>query len=391
MGFYDGMEFYVALGIGLIPAVIFGLLGRPLGIYGGLLSLLFIYLVFKETPDQIYFIMGYVIYSCILIKFYGTICKKSKKNSKVYYLVIVMALMPLVVTKIFHAVGDTSFGFLGISYITFRLLQMIIEIYDRVIKDVRIDVTLSFLLFFPSFSSGPIDRSRRFQGDYSLKRTAREYLDMLGTGLFKIFLGLVYKVVISVYFYTHLQTTFAKSNDIQHLIGYGYCYGFYLFFDFAGYSLMAVGTAYILGVKLPDNFKMPFISKDIADFWNRWHISLSHWFRDFFFSRLMMKAIKGKWFVSKVNGACVCLVINMTTMGIWHGLSPSYIAYGFYHGLLLAGNEVWQKRLPFHKKYKKKKWYLTISWFVTLNLVMFGFFIFSGKLSSVVKLMLGWQ
>ena len=72
-----------------------------------------------------------------------------------------------------------------------------------------------------------------------------------------------------------------------------------MFFDFAGYSAMAIGTGYILGIRVPENFNKPFVSTDMKDFWNRWHMTLSFWFRDFLFSRFMMLAIKGKWFASR--------------------------------------------------------------------------------------------
>ena len=158
---------------------------------------------------------------------------------------------------------------------------------------------------------------------------------------------------------------------------YMYVYGFYLFFDFAGYSNMAIGVSYIFGIKTPENFNMPFISKDIKEFWDRWHISLSHWFRDFVFSRYSMAAIRGKWFSDRVVMSSIGFIINMGIMGVWHGLSISYIIYGLYHGILLALNDVYQKKFRFHKKHKKERWYQFLSWFITFNLVMFGFFIFS--------------
>lgn len=85
------------------------------------------------------------------------------------------------------------------------------------------------------------------------------------------------------------------------MLFYGYSYGFYMFFDFAGYSLMAIGTSYILGIKTPENFNKPFISKDIKEFWDRWHITLSHWFRDFVFSRFCNEMYKEKMVFYKTS------------------------------------------------------------------------------------------
>ena len=130
---------------------------------------------------------------------------------------------------------------------------------------------------------------------------------------------------------------------------------------------MAIGTSYILGIRTPENFNKPFISKDIKEFWDRWHITLSHWFRDFLFSRYMMSALRSKKFKNRLNAASAGFIINMFVMGIWHGLSKDYLLYGLYHGVLLALTERYQKK-KWYRKVKNKKWYQIISWFVTLNL-----------------------
>ena len=143
---------------------------------------------------------------------------------------------------------------------------------------------------------------------------------------------------------------------------------------------MAVGTSYIFGVRTPDNFKAPFAAVDISDFWNRWHITLSHWFRDYLFSRIVMAFTKKKLLDTRLQRACTAFIINMTVMGAWHGLTPYYLLYGLYHGLLLAASEVYHKKSQFYKKYKRSKLYRTVSCFVTIQAVMFGFLIFSGHL-----------
>ena len=158
-----------------------------------------------------------------------------------------------------------------------------------------------------------------------------------------------------------------------------------MFFDFAGYSLMAIGTSYFLGIKTPENFNKPFISRDMKEFWDRWHITLSHWFRDFIFSRFMMKSIRKKWFTTRLQGAAAGFIVNMLIMGMWHGISLSYLCYGLYHGCLLAATEVYQKKSKFYKKHKKTVWYQVASWIITLQLVMFGFLIFSGRFLELVQ------
>ena len=122
---------------------------------------------------------------------------------------------------------------------------------------------------------GPIDRSRRFLEDLNSIRPRREYLALAGEGIFKILLGLIYKLILASVFFKGMGMV-DGARTWYYVIFYAYCYGFYLFFDFAGYSLMAVGTSYLLGIRTPDNFRRPFQSIDIQEFWDRWHITLSH-------------------------------------------------------------------------------------------------------------------
>lgn len=143
---------------------------------------------------------------------------------------------------------------------------------------------------------------------------------------------------------------------------------------------MVVGTSYCLGIRTPMNFNKPFLSIDIKEFWNRWHITLSHWLRDFVFTRFVMTATKKKWFKSRLTTANTAYLINMLIMGFWHGLSWHYIVYGLYHGLLLAATDTFEKKSKFYKKHKNGRVFKAVSWFLTFQLVMFGFYIFSGKL-----------
>ena len=156
----------------------------------------------------------------------------------------------------------------------------------------------------------------------------------------------------------------------------------YLYFHFAGYSYMSAGVSYMLGIRMPDNFNRPFLSVDMKDFWGRWHITLSSWFRDFIFTRFMLDSARKKRFKKRLNGAAAGLMLNMAVMGLWHGLKPQYIVYGLYHGLLMAATEIYQKKSGFYRENREKKWYKALSWFVTLNMAMFGFLIFSGYLGE---------
>lgn len=383
MSFFSGLPFFLCLTAVLIPAVILGILEKPLRWYGLAASLLFIGLIFGEDPLQLFYLTAFYLLELILLKGYLYIRKQYGRKEGWYYGALLLSLLPLLLSKCGEISSFSFFSFLGISYLTFKSLQMVIEIYDGVITDFSALEFTGFLLFFPTLSSGPIDRSRRFHEDWVKTWSRQEYLDLCGTGIWKLLLGLVYKIVLAAGFY-QLVDFFDGSSAWWAVPGYAYAYGFYMFFDFAGYSLMAVGVSYMLGIMTPDNFRAPFISKDIKEFWDRWHISLSHWFRDFLFSRFIMKCSRKKWFGNRLQRACAGFLVNMTVMGMWHGLTPSYLIYGIYHGLLLAATEWFQKKSKFYKKYKHTRWYQAASWFVTLQFVMFGFLIFSGKFWSLI-------
>lgn len=385
MSFFSGYRFFVALILLLIPAVILGLCEKKLSWYRWVLSLFFIWKVYGDTPVQLYYLIGYVVFATYLVKIHLFLRTKYGKNKYIYAHAVFLALLPLIIYKLGALKGYSLFGFLGISYICFRVIQVIIESHDGVIKEISEFRFVEFLIFFPSLSSGPIDRSRRFFEDDARIWTRQEYCDLLWAGFYKLVLGAFYKIVCSAYFYNLLQTYFAGRYKPLYILGYAYVYGMYLFFDFAGYSAMAVGTSYLLGIKMPDNFNKPFLSIDIKDFWNRWHITLSSWFRDFIFTRFMMDSARKKRFSNRLTGAAVGLILNMTIMGIWHGLESHYILYGLYHGVLLALVEVYQKKSGFYKKNKNQKWYKVCSWFINLNAVMFGFLIFSGYFSETVN------
>lgn len=116
--------------------------------------------------------------------------------------------------------------------------------------------------------------------------------------------------------------------------------------------MFAIGISYLLGIRTPENFNMPFLSASLKDFWNRWHMSLSFWFRDYVFMRLVHLLIKHKTFKNRNVTSGVAYLVNMLVMGFWHGLTWYYIAYGLFHGIGLIINDAWIR--------KKKKSTVTV-------------------------------
>lgn len=373
MNYFEGNEFFLLLFIVLLIGFVVNFFEKRKDYYILALSLLFAGAIYGKSRAMIVYLLAFIVYQYFLVFLAQRIEAKWLKP------LAFLSILPLVINKVFALTSLHLLAFIGISYMSFKTIQIMLEISDGLIKEkISAKDYLQFLLFFPTVSAGPIDRSRRFLKEMNEVMPRKEYLELAGDGVYRIVLGLLYKIVLSTYVY---QMLLALNNTdiVVYSIKYMYLYTLYLFFDFAGYSLMAVGSSNILGIQTPMNFNKPFLSVDIKDFWTRWHITLSTWLRDFVFSRVLMQVIRKKWFKNRLHNATYAYMVNMLVMGFWHGLSVSYIVYGFYHGVLMAGFEVYQKKSNFYKKNKNKNWYKLLSWFVTMNLVMVGFFIFSGE------------
>jgi len=373
MNYFEGNEFFLLLFVVLLIGFVVNFFEKRKDYYILALSLLFAGAIYGKSRAMIVYLLAFIVYQYFLVFLAQRIEAKWLKP------LVFLSILPLVINKVFALTSLHLLAFIGISYMSFKTIQIMLEISDGLIKEkISVKDYLQFLLFFPTVSAGPIDRSRRFLKEINEVMPRKEYLELAGDGVYRIVLGLLYKIVLSTYVYQMLLAL-NNTGTVVYSIKYMYLYTLYLFFDFAGYSLMAVGSSNILGIQTPMNFNKPFLSVDIKDFWTRWHITLSTWLRDFVFSRVLMQVIRKKWFKNRLHNATYAYMVNMLVMGFWHGLSVSYIVYGFYHGVLMAGFEVYQKKSNFYKKNKNKNWYKLLSWFVTMNLVMIGFFIFSGE------------
>ena len=383
MSYFEGNEFFFFLILALVIGFIINYLGKKTEYYILTLSVIFAIVIYGKKTLMLSYLIGFIIYQYILV-----LIAHKTENAKYLKILVFLSVVPLIINKVFALTHWHLLAFIGISYMSFKTIQIMIEISDGLIKE-RISIIdyIQFLLFFPTVSSGPIDRSRRFMVNIKERMPRDEYLELAGVGVYRVVLGLLYKVVLSTYSY-HYLVTLPNFGSLEYSVKYMYLYTLYLFFDFAGYSLMAVGSSNILGVQTPMNFNKPFLSIDIKDFWNRWHITLSTWLRDFVFSRVFMEATKKKRFKKRLNTAMYAYMVNMLLMGFWHGLTISYIVYGAYHGILMAGFEYYQKKSKFYKKNKNKVWYKVCSWFITINLVIFGLYIFSGEPYKILMALL---
>lgn len=394
---YSSPHYFIYLLLLLLPIMIGLWFGKRFKVYDFFATVVILEITFfGGNMSQGLSLIAYIIYE-LLIVFIFLSYRKKHNNFWVFTLFVVLAIVPLVFVKLDPLLKNATislFGFMGISYLTFKAVEIVMEIRDGAIKDIKPFEFVRFLLFFPTISSGPIDRFKRFQKDVLKVPSREEYVELLRSGVNKLMQGLLYKFIIGYFFGTLLLPKvqiLAMSYRHQAPLGiswavfaYMYVYSMYLFFDFAGYSLFAVSISNFMGIKTPMNFKAPFKSKNIKDFWNRWHITLSFWFRDFIYMRLMFTMIKHKWIKNRVNIANFGYLTLFLIMGFWHGETWYYIVYGLFHAGAMITNDAW---LRYKKKHRKSiphnKFTEAFAIFLTFNVVCFSFLIFSGFLNTL--------
>lgn len=377
---FGEVAFFLALAVVALPAVVLGLLGRRIKLYGLVATLVMCGLLLVDNKRQLVLLAAFLVGEMVLMKVHlWFITKHGNTHVWERRAAVGLALLPLVLVKLSGLMEFPSLAFIGASYLTFRAVQVILEISDKLIKEMSLVDHLYFLAFFPTLSSGPIDRSRRFLQDAERRYRPGEYAGLVGRGLTCLVGGAFYKFAVAGLIAPRLAELGTGKRDT---VVYMYLYGADLFFDFAGYSLMAVGASYLFGIRTPQNFRLPFVSESIKEFWNRWHITLSFWLRDYVYTRLLMAMLRRKIFKDRTRAAHVAVMVNMTLMGVWHGSQWYYIAYGAYHGVLLVLNDVWERRSGFHKRHQGKVWYRLLGILLTLHLVLFGFLLFSGRLAN---------
>lgn len=386
MSFYTEPAFFILLVPIVGIAVLLGVKEKPLGRYGLLASVVMLLLLFSRSVASLIFFVCFLILSIVLAHLVAALFRAEyPRRIAVYRVALLVQISPLAIYKVGVLLQPDFLGFIGISYITFKAVQVLIEMRDGLIKDLGVMEYLYFLIFFPTITSGPILRSRKFVEDLNARRTRDEYLQLLYRGAGWFLLGALYTFIgapigqWAMWFLPSVIGTATPAAAAGANVVYAVGYTLYLFFDFAGYSHMAVGLGFALGIEVPRNFRAPFLAIDIKDFWNRWHISLSTWLRDFVFMRFSAAAFEHKWFSSSVTTACIGFILNMALMGVWHGLTIDYVVYGLYHGLLLAVCELIQRKWGFYKKHRRERWFKLCSWAITMVAVVFGMALFSGQ------------
>lgn len=261
---------------------------------------------------------------------------------------------------------------LGISFFTFQKIAYQVDMYRGRVRHHNFLNFALFVSFFPQLIAGPIVHHSEIMPQFEQKRTRPSLSANLAVGLTIFAIGLFKKVVIADHLAIYVSPVFDAAAQNQAIDFYAAWvaalgYTFQLYFDFSGYSDMAVGAARLFGIRLPINFFSPYRSANIIDFWRRWHMTLSRFLRDYLYFPLGGNR-KGEL------RRYVNLMLTMVLGGLWHGAGWTFVCWGAAHGVYLVVNHLY--RQLFRTKTQTRGWVQVTSWCVTFLAVVFAWVIF---------------
>ncbi len=251
----------------------------------------------------------------------------------------------------------------GISFYTFQSLSYTLDVYRKKLEPTK-DLTafLAYVSFFPQLVAGPIERASNLLPQFlNERKVTRQNMEM---GLWLVVWGMFKKVVLADNFGA-LSDMVYGDQEVEGAIVYfaTIAFGFQIYCDFSGYSDIARGLAYMMGFNLMVNFNLPYFATSPSDFWRRWHISLSTWFRDYLY--IPLGGNRGGTQAMMRN-----LLITMLVAGLWHGAGWNFVLWGFWHGAMLCLFSLIS--LP-------KRTQPVLGWFLTMLIVFYGWLLFRAQ------------
>lgn len=276
----------------------------------------------------------------------------------------------------------TPLSWLGFSYLAFRILHTIRDRQSGRLPSVTLGEYVNYVIFFPSFTAGPIDRIERFVKELRspLSLDNEDWIDAgtrLFVGLFKKF---VLAEMLSVISLSDIMASQVKTTGWMWV--FLYAYAFRIYFDFSGYTDIAIGLGRVIGIRLPENFAAPYLKPNLTQFWNSWHMTLTQWFRSYFFNPVTrsIRSAKRPWPMWLV--ILLTQVSTMVLIGLWHGISWGFVLWGLWHGLGLFIQNRWsdfvRSRMPVWTQTRNGQIVLNmIGVFLTFNFVALGWLFFN--------------
>lgn len=287
--------------------------------------------------------------------------------------------------------------FIGVSYFSFKMIHVLVESYRRKIERLDAMDYVNYILFFPAFISGPINRYNHFASQLHAPAASTTGQD-LKRGSERIIHGLFKKFVLVPIFFPYILG--AQGRDLGGLsildlvIGL-YAYALYFYFDFSGYSDMAIGSARLMGLELPENFNNPFLKRNIRELWTNWHMSLTSWLVDYIYWPLVRKLRNREFFRGHpVFLSNLGMIITFLACGMWHGESVNFIVWGAYHGIGISVLTIYQRRKrvfksAFLQTYFRSRWSGIVGPVLTFNYFALGLIFFVLDLKSLKTVVLG--
>jgi len=252
---------------------------------------------------------------------------------------------------------------LAISFFTFQQIAYLVDNYRTGETEQSFVNYALFISFFPQLIAGPIVHHKEMMPQFALRTGVQELYRNISLGLFIFSIGLFKKVILADTFAQWATLGFDEKSTLGFLEAWmtSFSYTFQLYFDFSGYTDMAIGAALLFNIRLPINFNSPYKALTIQDFWRRWHITLSRFLRDYLYIPLGGNR-GGQW------RTCINLMITFILGGLWHGAGWMFVCWGALHGAALVAHRLWQQlgwRMP-----------ALLAWALTLNFVNFAWIFF---------------
>lgn len=277
---------------------------------------------------------------------------------------------------------------LGLSYILFRFIHWIVESYRKKIQDANFLCFVNYILFFPTILAGPIDTYNNFH--YWMESKKIDYQrSLFFAGISRIFIGAI-KTLLIVPFVINYAVDYTvlipEYTPLAALSISLFAYSFYIYFDFSGYSDIAIGTAYLIGIKTPENFNNPYISQNLSEFWKRWHITFSNFLKSYVFKPFIVlfnSIINPK---NRLLVSTICYIVTFTICGIWHGSTMNFIYWGLWHGVGLTINKIWVVKVKPFVSFSDTRIYNMASMALTFVYVTIGWVFFHYSTSQLIEI-----
>lgn len=381
---FSSQEFYGYIFISIILVYLVKLLNNKLIPYKNVIFVINLsYLVFL-FPKPIHLVV-FILYGYLIFKILGVRYKRTG------LLPILLYLAPLIVMKLTNILDNQEdkttlmafiFQLAGLSYMTFKMIQLYIDEKENR-EALNVINYFNFTAFTPTLLIGPIDRFGRFQQNINqgFRNLSAENFN---TGWTYFIKGLLYKYIFAYAIHSLLISHLVNDGTVWYHLQYMYSYLFYLFFDFAGYSLLAMGFGYMLGIQVPYNFDKPFLATNPREFWQKWHKTLGDWLNDYFFKPIFKELTTKKVF-KPIQRQSLALFLTFQLMGFWNGFELHYIVSGGLFGLYSVVHNYYsylckknQREVLFGKASPTLVKWLSI--FILFQAVAFSIYIFSGKL-----------